>query len=542
MSLTRSYLVTFLFYISIVNQIRLPLVKCQDEDSVQCLPKRALLALSRLPEIGFNLAAYSRTARVIQDAKTRNDMAHLKALTEEGDDDTEICIPAGIYSVLFKDPAMRGHFAAIGGTQKQPEISGRLMDDSEEIDTTGVLQPNYQKRSIAMLAKNDDLPISLQDRLEENQDDEEKRTMVSSDEPAVPSSSRILPRPVLDSEGFAPDYAIDKRNVGTLARDFALPPGRRNIASLVRDYELQGNENNDDYMVQFPGKRNVASLARDYTLPQNGKRNVGAVARDFGLPYGKRNLGSLARTGDFPTREHGKRSVSSLAKNRAWPISLKRGISVPASVILRTISRQGRSLADQLRARNDLSNIQELSSALSQRNNYDSDTFGDDKLNDSQAIDAFYERIDSANRRPNKQVSFSDEYPLPVMQSSNGFDYEEMMEALGDHYLNAEKRFMGSVAEMQPKVEQIGYPETFQASKRHLGSVARSGWLSSLRAARFSRSPRYLVSRENPADGPTSNTSSASSTRSLRIHLKPGVPHVQALHGDCRHGFRRLSL
>ncbi|XP_076292285.1 neuropeptide-like precursor 1 isoform X4 [Lasioglossum baleicum] len=448
MSLTRSYLVTFLFYISIVNQIRLPLVKCQDEDSVQCLPKRALLALSRLPEIGFNLAAYSRTARVIQDAKTRNDMAHLKALTEEGDDDTEICIPAGIYSVLFKDPAMRGHFAAIGGTQKQPEISGRLMDDSEEIDTTGVLQPNYQKRSIAMLAKNDDLPISLQDRLEENQDDEEKRTMVSSDEPAVPSSSRILPRPVLDSEGFAPDYAIDKRNVGTLARDFALPPGRRNIASLVRDYELQGNENNDDYMVQFPGKRNVASLARDYTLPQNGKRNVGAVARDFGLPYGKRNLGSLARTGDFPTREHGKRSVSSLAKNRAWPISLKRGISVPASVILRTISRQGRSLADQLRARNDLSNIQELSSALSQRNNYDSDTFGDDKLNDSQAIDAFYERIDSANRRPNKQVSFSDEYPLPVMQSSNGFDYEEMMEALGDHYLNAEKRFMGRIPQM----------------------------------------------------------------------------------------------
>ncbi|XP_076656649.1 neuropeptide-like precursor 1 isoform X2 [Halictus rubicundus] len=450
MSLTRSYLVTFLLYVSIVNQIRLPLVKCQDEESVQCIPKRSLLALSRFPEIGFNLAAYSRTARLIQDAKTRNDMAHLKALTEEGDDDdddTEICIPAGIYSVLFKEPAMRGLFGAVGRTQKLPDTSGRFMDDSEEIDA-GFVQPNFQKRSIAMLAKNDDLPISLQDRLEDNQDDEEKRTMISSDESSVPNSPRILPRPVLDSEGFASDYAIGKRNVGTLARDFALPPGRRNIASLIRDYELQGKENNDDYMVQLPGKRNVASLARSYTLPQNGKRNVGAIARDFGLPYGKRNLGSLARTGDFPSREHGKRSVSSLAKNRAWPITLKRGISVPASVILRTISRQGRSLADELKARNDLSNIQELSSALSQKNNYDGDGFGDDKLNDSQTIDALYERIDSANRRPNKQVSFSDEYPLPVMQNTNGFDYEELMEALGGQYLNAEKRFLGRIPQM----------------------------------------------------------------------------------------------
>ncbi|XP_078034024.1 neuropeptide-like precursor 1 [Augochlora pura] len=546
MSLTRNYLVTFLLYISIVNQIRLPLVRCQDAESAQCIPKRAFLALSRLPEVRFNLAAYSRTAKVIQDAKNRNDMAHLKALTEEGDDDMEICIPAGIYLELFKDPSMRGHLAVLGRTQKLPEILERYMDDSEEIDT-GLPLPSSQKRSIAMLAKNDDLPISLQDRLGENQDDEEKRTMVSRpryiDEPA-PSSPRILPRPILDSDAFAPDYVIEKRTSG--AKNFALPWYSGDWVLSARYHDFQGNGNDDEHMVPVVGKRNVASLARTYTLPQNGKRNVGALARDYGLPHAKQNLGSSSRTGgDYQTREHGKRSVSSLAKNGAWPITLKRGISVPTSVILRTISRQGRSLADELKARNDLANIQELANAvLAQQNNYDSDVYGDEKLNDSQTIDGLYERIDSANRRPNKQFSFSDEYPMPVMQNTNGFDYEEMMEALGDQYLNTEKRFMetGSLPEMQPKVEQSQYPETFRASKRHIAAAARLGWLSSLRAPRFSRSPRYLVSRENTADGSSSNASSASSTRSLRPHFEQGAPHVQALHGDCRHGFKKFRL
>nr|XP_033330913.1 neuropeptide-like 1 isoform X4 [Megalopta genalis] len=590
MSLTRSYLVTFLFYVSIVNQIRLPLVRCQGEPSTQCVPKRDFVALSRLPEVRFYLSAYSRTARMIH-SRNRNDITYLLALIDQVDDDTEICIPTRLYIELFRDPIMRGDF--LGRMKKLPDISGRFMDDSEEIDT-GVPLPSSQKRSIAMLAKNDDLPISLQDRLGENQDDEEKRTMVSSrpryiDEP-VPSSPRILPRPILDSEAFAPDYVIEKRqfgrsqfsspndengdegvlvptagkrNVASLARTYTLPQnGKRNVGVSSKDFQnlfsdsdvpvpssprilprpiLESEAFAPDYVIEkrHSGRSHLPSLDGENPgiLPQNGKRNVGALARDYGLPHAKQNLGSLSRTGgDYPTRQYSKRSVSSLAKNRAWPITLKRGISVPTSVILRTISRQGRSLAN-------LANIQDLASAaLAQKDNYESDVYGDDKLNDSQTTDGLYERIDSANRRPNKQLSFSDEYPLPVMQNTNGFDYEEMMEALGDQYLNAEKRFMGSLPEMQPKVEQSQYPETFRASKRHIAAAARLGWLSSLRASRFSRSPRYLVSRENTADGSSSNASSASSTRSLRPHFEPGAPHVQALHGDCRHGFKRFRL
>nr|XP_031848089.1 neuropeptide-like 1 isoform X2 [Nomia melanderi] len=465
MSLTRSYLVTLLLYVSIVNQLHLPLVRCQDEESPQCIPKKTF---------------------VIQDAKNRNDMAHLKALTEGSGDDTVIRIPPAMYLELFKDPVLRGHL--IGHAQKLPDVSGGFFDDSEEIDAE-LLEPGSQKRSIAMLAKNDDLPISIQDRLNENQDDEEKRTVISSgdSEPSGPKIPReyFLPRSVLDAAALTADYPMEKRNVGTLARDFALPQGRRNIASMVRDQELQGKGNAaEDQAVSFAGKRNVASLARTYTLPQTGKRNVGSIARDYGLPYGKRNLGSLARTGDFPWREQGKRSVSSLAKNMAWPITLKRGISIPSSVILRAIS----------------------------------------------------------NRRSKKEIDFSEEYPMPVMQNTNGFDYEDMMDTLGGQYLNAEKRFMGSVPELQLMVEQSGYPETFQASKRHIGSLAQIGWLPPLGASRFSRSPRYLVGRENPGDESSTNNSSAPSTRSLRPHFKAGSPHVQALHEDCRHGFKRFLL
>ncbi|KAK1129471.1 hypothetical protein K0M31_019197 [Melipona bicolor] len=97
----------------------------------------------------------------------------------------------------------------------------------------------------------------------------------------------------------------------------------------------------------------------------------------------------------------------------------------------------------------------------------------------------------------------------------------------------------GSAPEMQPEVDQFGYPETFQASKRHIGALARLGWLPTLRVARFSRSPRYLIGRENPADG-TSSDYSSNTSRSLRPNFNPRARYVQALHEDCRHGFERF--
>ncbi|KOX79490.1 Neuropeptide-like 1, partial [Melipona quadrifasciata] len=507
MGLSGNHLVSLLLYITVVNEFRLPLVTCQDEDSTQCMPKQVFLALLRHPEVSSNLAAYSRAARVSGDAKSRNDMAHLRALTEEGDD-SEICVPVRVYLQLLKDPVVHN-------------LLGRLLDDSDDIDAREFL-PESQKRSLATLAKNDDLPISIHARVVENEDDEEKRAVISSEQ----SGQNDYPLPSRsDLQAFTRDYLMEKRNVGTLARDFALPPGRRNMASLVHDYD-QSKSNNKEPMVPYNGKRNVASLARTFTLPQNGKRNVASVARDYGLPYGKRYVGSLARTGDFPARN--QRSVASLAKNSAWPVSLKRGVLLPGSVILRTLSRHGRSMADEMNARNDLLDLQELSNLeQNQENDYET---AEEKLNDSLA------KIESNVRRSKRQIGFSDEYPLPVMQNTNVFDYEEMMEALSGQYPNAEKRFMetGSAPEMQPEVDQFGYPETFQASKRHIGALARLGWLPTLRVARFSRSPR-----ENSADG-TSSDYSSNTSRSLRPNFNPRARYVQALHEDCRHGFERF--
>ncbi|XP_017876383.1 neuropeptide-like 1 isoform X2 [Ceratina calcarata] len=526
MGLTRNHLVSLLLYVIVVNEFRLPLVTCQDEDSTQCMPRTTFLALLRHPEASPSLAAYSRSGKASADAKSRNDMAHLKALAEDTDD-AEICIPNRIYLQLLKDPIARGDlsFALNGRTQKLSDFLARLVNvnDPEDIslDEPREYHSKSQKRSIATLAKNDDLPISLHARIAENEDGE-KRAITSREQSG--QTDDLLS----DEASLTRDFSMQKRNVGTLARDFALPPGRRNIASLVRDYEQ--NKSNRDRMLPLNGKRNVASLARTYTLPQGGKRNVASVAREYGLPYGKRYVGSLARAGDFPTRE--QRSVSSLAQHSAWPVSFKRGLSVPGSVIYRALSRQGRSMPDEMNAREELLALQELSNMEQDQD------------------DDYYDAIDDMNdswaniRRSKRQLSFSDEYPLPVMQNANVFDYEEMMEALDGQYPNTEKRFMGSAEETQPELGQLGYPETFRASKRHIGALARLGWLPTLRVARFSRSPRYLIGRENPADGPTSDYS-ADSTRSLRPNFNPRTRYVRASDEDCRrycHGFKRFLI
>lgn len=253
----------------------------------------------------------------------------------------------------------------------------------------------------------------------------------------------MLPRDRLDLEALVQDFPSEKRNVGSLARDFALPPGRRNIASLVRDYELQTKENVGNRMLPVTGKRNVASLARTFTLPQAGKRNVASIARDYALPY-KRYVGALARTGDFPSRGQNKRSIASLSKNSAWPVSLKRGITIPGSVILRTLSRHGRSLTDELNTRNEPLDLQVLNNLEGTREeNHKDAVFVDDELGGSEEKGGSNERINFSDRRPKRQIDLSDEYPLPVIQNIDGLDYEEMMEALARRYQNAEKRFMG---------------------------------------------------------------------------------------------------
>ncbi|XP_018046513.1 PREDICTED: neuropeptide-like 1 isoform X1 [Atta colombica] len=545
MGFTRSYLVSLFLYISIVNEIRQPAVTCQDEEGSQCIPKKIFLTLLRLPEVNSNLAAYSRTARIIQEAKNHNDMAHLKALSSEESDDAEICIPSDIYLELLRDLAIRGHLVARD------------------------LIPESEKRSLATLAKNDDLPFIVQER-EDDGDDEEKRNInIPSDnlEELVRASMgdeyrRRIPgiydyQVELDPELI--EYPLDKRNVGALARDFALPTGRRHIGSVLRDYSTMSGKRNigslaRESMLPISGKRNVASLARDSMLPQNGKRNVAALARDSSLPYGKRYLGALVRNGGYPVRgyDEGKRNIASLARNADWSGFMKRGGTAGAGrMIARVLNRHGRSLNDHETSSEPL-DLQQLIKQDHNENDAKANVAGDwptlfsisEELDDSRAKNRSNRRMDAttSQTRHKRQIDFSDEYPLPVVQNTNILDYEDI-ETLADHYPNAEKRFLGSSPEMPA---DSGYTEVLQPSKRHIGALARLGWLPSFRASRFSRSPRYLVEREDPADGSSSNYTPLASakTRSLRPFI-PKTRYLQSLHrlhGDCRHGFKRFLL
>lgn len=251
------------------------------------------------------------------------------------------------------------------------------------------------------------------------------------------------------------EYPLDKRNVGSLARDFALPTGRRHIASVARDYGLPSGKRNIGSLARqstlpLGGKRNVASLARDSMLPQTGKRNVAALARDSALPYGKRYLGSLARNGGYPIRgfDDGKRNIASLARNADWPGFEKRGGTAPGRMIVRVLNRHGRSLSDDRDTHSEPLDLQQLirqGHGNDAKANWPAPFSISEGLDESRAKNRSNRRMDAttSQTRHKRQIDFSDEYPLPVVQNTNMLDYEDMIEAFADHYPNAEKRFMG---------------------------------------------------------------------------------------------------
>ncbi|KAH8298486.1 hypothetical protein KR044_006130 [Drosophila immigrans] len=96
-----------------------------------------------------------------------------------------------------------------------------------------------------------------------------------------------------------------KRSLATLAKNGQLP-----TAEPGDDYaDAESGEPSEQ-------KRYIGSLARAGGLMSFGKRNVGTLARDFQLPNGKRNLATMARLQSAPTshREQPKRNVAAVAR------------------------------------------------------------------------------------------------------------------------------------------------------------------------------------------------------------------------------------
>ncbi|XP_030375077.1 neuropeptide-like 1 isoform X2 [Scaptodrosophila lebanonensis] len=104
-----------------------------------------------------------------------------------------------------------------------------------------------------------------------------------------------------------PTGSSAKRSLATLAKNGQLP---------TPDPEDYVEDASGDPSEQ---KRYIGSLARAGGIMTYGKRNVGTLARDFQLPNGKRNLATMARLGMLQSapgthRDQPKRNVAAVAR------------------------------------------------------------------------------------------------------------------------------------------------------------------------------------------------------------------------------------
>lgn len=109
-----------------------------------------------------------------------------------------------------------------------------------------------EKRSIATLAKNGQLPSK--------EPDTEAEALSEDDENGHKRNIASMARSGLIG---------GKRNIQSLARQWQYASGKRNLGSVMRSNMFPG-----------AGKRNIAAMARNGF----GKRNVGTLARDWALP------------------------------------------------------------------------------------------------------------------------------------------------------------------------------------------------------------------------------------------------------------------
>ncbi|XP_066583193.1 neuropeptide-like 1 isoform X2 [Prorops nasuta] len=450
MGFTGNYFISFLLCVAVVNEVRLPTVTCQNEEGALCFPKKLLMELVGLPEL-------------------RSRMSKRPNLQDFADDQItdEICLPDDLYLEFAEDPGMREFFALIDRAQSY-RYDPRFYADLGDIEPKK-LQTEMIKRSLATLAKNDDLPTTVRERPVSG-DDEEKRSVASRliDEErrknmADAIQDYTLPNGEIDVVALARDYPYNKRNVGSVARDYGLPSGKRNVASLARDYGLPSGKRNvaslaRDRMLPLSGKTNAASSGRGiYLLPQSVKRNVAALARDYALPTTsvanlKRYLGSLAISDGLPNRQND----DTLARNGDWSVS-KRSFP-PGGLIIRTLNRHGRSLTEkQLSGAKEqgLKLSHDASSGATDRQEADRNNNASQRSNDVTTNDAFLyngksHRRSSQDKRIKRSID-SDDYPYLAVQNANFLDYEDLIEALSEHYPRAVKRFMGRIPQMGPR-------------------------------------------------------------------------------------------
>lgn len=255
-----------------------------------------------------------------------------------------------------------------------------------------------------------------------------------------PLNSLLHDGKIIDTPtSFGPE---GKRSIANLAKNGQLPTfqrqdsssDKRSIASLARNGELHNKRELSNLLEQLDEKRNLASLARSYNLP-NGKRwfdlddsdyekrNLASIVRGYGkrnylFDYDdaymrspiynefKRNLASIAR--DMGSRYSGKRNVAALLRQDSYLNNEEK----PEDGLHKS---EEQIVTDEAEKRN----IASLKAQMKGQRQF---------------------------KRDKRQAEYwqNDEYPAPVYQNNNVYDYEDLLRTLTGQYSNPDvKRFLG---------------------------------------------------------------------------------------------------
>lgn len=280
---------------------------------------------------------------------------------------------------------------------------------------------------------------------------------------------------------YQQEQGTEKRNIGSLARDFNFPNngGKRYLGSLVRagSYRFGGaNKKSDDDIddENLDDKRSVMTLIRNrMNQLKEGKRYLGSVMRYQGSHFGaskkddfeiedeaKRNIGAMARTWHVPEKfKYGKRldneeaNVEDIAKRYVGAL-LRHG-SLPLGVVAAS-----NGFGEDKRHIGSLASKGSFQIHKKSSRSTGSDDVSYNKTQQVETSNKVKRSLHLANQvqgEPEKRTkrqaflapeTSSEEFPMPVMQNSDLFDYEDLTEVLSGEAA-PEKRFLGKCDKWQ---------------------------------------------------------------------------------------------
>nr|CAD7568929.1 unnamed protein product [Timema californicum] len=377
---------------------------------------------------------------------------------------------------------------------KAPESSeDSQMDASQEADLLG-------KRSIASLAKSGQLQHASSqfvngDLLKDEFDGEGKRGGIGSLarngylNNKKDNGNRDLERLM---QQLYQDEGIDKRNIGSLARSFNLPQnGKRNLGSIARSGGFS--------QLRFsPSKKDDDNGSESDYFRDDEKRNLGAFVKSRQTPLGKRYLGSALRSRNSALStiskkdemdDEEKRNVGAMARNRLLPFG-KRDDDEDETNLEDVAERYVESLlrhdagvieGDENTGAEGKRHISSLKSGYKPHKKSSRSTGSDSVAyhineSDSQVTTKKPQALEASpgNRKVKRSAVFAMD-PIPHAAVIGSPSLERSVARGGWFRDTSSQRDGGSIA------------------KRHIGSLARLGWLPSFRSSRYSRSGKRSV-------------------------------------------------